>query len=183
MGTLRNKKEKAKWYVISVPPRYENSVKKALQQRVEATESQDIIKEVLVPVQKKIIIRNGKQKVVEENIFPGYVLVNMVLNQQTWELIKNTEGVKGFVRIDKYPKPLPDSQVKAIMKYTEVKQPEFKIAFTIGEAVKINEGVFAGSKGSIQSIDEEKGKLNVLLQFLGREIPVELDLQQVEKLS
>ena len=173
----------AKWYVISVPPRYENRVKKALQQRIEATESQDLIKEVLVPVQKKIVIKKGKQEIIEENIFPGYVLVNMVLNEKTWELINNTEGVKGFVRTDKYPKPLPEKQVQAIMKYTEIAPPEFKVSFSIGEAVKVIEGPFKDAIGNIKKIDDEKGKVVVLVPFLGREVPVDFDLQQIAKLS
>ena len=185
MNRLRrkNKKDEARWYVISVPPRYENSVKKALKQRIEATESQDLIKEVLVPVQKKIVIKRGKQEIIEENIFPGYVLVNMVLNEKTWELINNTEGVKGFVRTDKYPKPLPEKQVKAIMKYTEIKPPEFKVTFSVGEAVKVTEGPFKDAVGNIQKIDEEKGKVIVLVPFLGREVPVDFELQQIKKLS
>ena len=179
----RHKKDDAKWYVLSVPPRYENSVKEALQQRVKATETQNLIQEILVPVQKKIVVKKGKQSIIEETIYPGYVLVKMKLNPKTWEMIGNTEGVRGFVKTDKYPKPLPEKQVQAIMKYMEVKQPEYKISFTVGEAVKIKSDAFKDFMGSIESIDVEKGTVQVKISFLGREVPVDLDISEIEKLS
>lgn len=173
---------KAKWYVLNIRTGYENSIKKEIQQRVEATGLQDKIEEILVPVQKKIFVKKGKQNVKEDKLFPGYVLIKMELNENTWDIVKNTEGVRGFVKTDRYPKPLPEAEVKAIMKFMEVEQPSYQSSFGIGEAVKIVDGAFAGFIGSVQGIDNTKGKIKVLISFLGREAPVELDFSQVSKL-
>lgn len=173
---------KAKWYVLNIRTGYENSIKKELQQRIEATGLQDQIEEILVPVQKKIFVKKGKQNVKEDKLFPGYVLIKMELNENTWDIVKNTEGVRGFVKTDKYPKPLPEAEVKAIMKFMEVEQPSYQSSFSVGEAVKITDGAFAGFIGSVEYIDNTKGKIKVLISFLGREAPVELDFSQVNKL-
>ena len=142
----------------------------------------DKIVDILVPIQKKIIVKKGKQVVTEEKIFPGYVLVKMELNELTWEILNNIEGVRGFVRTDKKPRALPESEVTAILQYMEVEQPSYQSSFSVGEAVKITEGAFADFIGSIQEIDSTKGKVKVLISFLGREAPVELDFSQVSKL-
>jgi len=173
---------KAKWYVLNIRTGYENSIKKELQQRIEATGLQDKIEEIFVPVQKKIFVKKGKQDVKEDKLFPGYVLIKMELDENTWDIVKNTDGVRGFVKTDKYPKPLPEAEVKAIMKFMEVEQPSYQSSFSVGEAVKISDGAFAGFIGSVQSIDNTKGKIKVLISFLGREAPVELDFSQVNKL-
>jgi len=172
----------AKWYVLNIRTGYENSIQKELKQRAEATGMEDKIDEILVPVQKKIIVKKGKQEVKEEKIFPGYILVKMELDNKTWDIVTNTEGVRGFVKTDKYPKPLAESEVQAITKFMEVEQPSYKTSFSIGEAVKITDGAFADFIGSVKEIDTTKGKIKVLVSFLGREAPVELDLSQVEKL-
>ena len=172
----------AKWYVLNIRTGYENSIQKELRQRAEATGMEDKIDEILVPVQKKITVKKGKQEVKEEKIFPGYILVKMELDNKTWDLVTNTDGVRGFVKTDKYPKPLAESEVLAITKFMEVEQPSFKTSFSVGEAVKITEGAFADFIGSVEEIDTTKGKIKVLISFLGREAPVELDLSQVEKL-
>jgi len=184
MSEEKTKKENpnAKWYVLNIRTGYENSIQKELKQRIEATGMEDKIVDILVPTQKKIFVKKGKQDVKEEKIFPGYVLVKMELDNKTWDLVKNTEGVRGFVKTDKYPKPLPESEVKAITKFMEVEQPSFQTSFSVGEAVKITEGAFADFIGSVQEIDTAKGKITVLISFLGREAPVELDLTQVNKL-
>lgn len=173
---------KAKWYVLNIRTGYENSIKKELQQRIEATGLQDKIEEILIPTQKKIIVKKGKQNVMADKLFPGYVLIKMELDGYTWDIVKNTEGVRGFVKTDKYPRPLPESEVKAIMKFMEVEQPSYQTSFSVGEAVKITDGAFADFIGSVQEIDTTKGKIKVLISFLGREAPVELDLSQVSKL-
>jgi transcriptional antiterminator NusG len=172
----------AKWYVLNIRTGYENSIQKELRQRAEATGMEDKIDEILVPVQKKITVKKGKQEVKEEKIFPGYILVKMELDNKTWDIVTNTDGVRGFVKTDKYPKPLAESEVLAITKFMEVEQPSFKTSFSVGEAVKITEGAFADFIGSVEEIDTTKGKIKVLISFLGREAPVELDLSQVEKL-
>lgn len=172
----------AKWYVLNIRTGYESSIQKEIRQRIEATGMEDKILEILVPVQKKIVVKKGKQDIKEEKIFPGYVLIKMELNDRTWDLVRNTEGVRGFVKIDKYPRPLPESEVNAIMKFQEVEQPSYQTSFSVGEAVKIIDGAFADFIGSVEEIDNTKGKIKVLISFLGREAPVELDLSQVSKL-
>ena len=186
-GEKKAKKKKkahpdSKWYVLQVRPGYENSVHNSLLQRVEATEQQEMINGILIPVQKKIVVKGGKQSIKEEKIFPGYVLVKMVLNENTWTIITGTEGIKGFVKTDKYPRPLPEREVQAIMKFMEVEQPAYQASFSVGEAVKIIEGAFADFIGSVEEIDDAKGKVKVMISFLGREAPVELDFSQVSKL-
>lgn len=180
----KKKKENlnAKWYVLNIRTGYENSIQKEIKQRAEATGMEDKILEILVPVQKKIFVKKGKQDIKEEKIFPGYVLIKMELDNRTWDLVQNTEGVRGFVKTDRYPKPLAESEVKAITKFMEVEQPSYQSSFSIGEAVKITEGAFADFIGSVQEIDTTKGKIKVLISFLGREAPVELELSQVTKL-
>ena len=172
----------AKWYVLNIRNGYENSIQKELRQRAEATGMEDEIVDILVPVQKKIFVKKGKQEVREEKIFPGYILIKMELNNKTWDLVQNTEGVRGFVKTDRYPKPLAESEVQAITRFMEVEQPSFQTSFSVGEAVKITEGAFADFIGSVQEIDTTKGKIKVLISFLGREAPVELELSQVTKL-
>lgn len=183
---VKDKKEKtnpnAKWYVLNIRTGYENSIKKELQQRIEATGMQDKILDILIPTQKKIIVKKGKQDIMDDKLFPGYVLIKMELTPQTWDIVKNTEGVRGFVKTDKYPRPLPESEVKAIMKFMEVEQPSYQSSFSVGEAVKITDRAFADFIGSIQEIDNTKGKVKVLISFLGREAPVELDFSQITKL-
>lgn len=174
--------ENLKWYVLTVQTGHENSIAKAIQQRAEATNNQGNIAEVLIPTQKKIVVKGGKQSVKEERIFPGYILISMDLTNETWGLIANTEGVKGFVKADKYPRPLPENEVKAIMKFMEVEQPSYQTSFGVGEAVKITDGAFADFIGSIQEIDEVKGRVKVLISFLGREAPVDLDFSQISKI-
>ena len=174
--------ENAKWYVLNIRNGYENSIQKELKQRIEATGMEDKIVDILVPVQKKIFVKKGKQEVKEEKIFPGYILIKMELDNKTWDLVQNTEGVRGFVKTDRYPKPLAESEVQAITKFMEVEQPSFQTSFSVGEAVKITEGAFADFIGSVQEIDTTKGKIKVLISFLGREAPVELELSQVTKI-
>ena len=178
----KNVNPNAKWYVLNIRTGYESSIQKEIRQRIEATGMKDKILEILVPVQKKIVVKKGKQDIKEEKIFPGYVLIKMELNDRTWDLVRNTEGVRGFVKIDKYPRPLPESEVNAIMKFQEVEQPSYQTSFSVGEAVKIIDGAFADFIGSVEEIDNTKGKIKVLISFLGREAPVELDLSQVSKL-
>ena len=170
------------WYVVSIQSGHENSVVTNLKQRVEATKSQDLIIDTLIPMQKKIVVKKGKQEIKEERIFPGYILVKMVLTNRTVELVTNTEGVRGFVRTESKPRSLPESEVQAIMKYMEVEQPAYQSSFSVGEAVKITDGAFADFIGSVKEIDESKGKIKVLISFLGREAPVELEFGQVNKI-
>jgi transcription termination/antitermination protein NusG len=181
----RTKKEPNKdnqWFVLNTQSGYENSVRDAIKQRVDVSETEDVISEILVPTQKKIIVKNGKQVVKDEKIFPGYVLIKMKLDENTWTLIQSTDGVRGFVKTDKYPRPLPEQEVRAIMKFMEVEQPSYESSFSVGEAVKIIDGAFADFIGNVTDIDPEKGKVTVMISFLGREAPYELEMTQVSKL-
>lgn len=182
LGPKKITKDEPNWYVITTQSGHEQKVAEAIRQRVEATGLEKIITEVLVPVQKKIIVQEGKQKIKEEKIFPGYVLIKMILDQKTWEIISNTEGVAGFVKTTKYPRPLPEDEVQAIMKFMEIERPAFQASFSNGDAVKIVEGAFADFVGSVSEIDETKGKVKVLISIFGRETPVELEFNQVKKL-
>ena len=173
---------KAKWYVLNIRTGYENAIQKELKQRIEASGLEDKIVQILVPVQKKIVVKKGKQKVEEDKIFPGYILVKMELDELTWEIINNIDAIRGFVKTDKKPRALPESGIKAIMQYMEEEQPSYQSSFGVGEAVKITEGAFADFIGSVQEIDQSKGKVKVLISFLGREAPVELEFSQVSKL-
>lgn len=176
------KKEKPQWYVISTQSGHEQKVAEAIKQRVEASKLEKLIAEVLVPVQKKITVKEGKQKITEERIFPGYVLLKMVLDKDTWEIITNIEGVASFVRTTTRPRPLPEEEVQAIMKFMEIEQPAFQASFNTGDAVKILDGAFVDFVGSVSEIDETKGKVKVLISIFGRETPVELSFNQVKKL-
>jgi len=183
MAKKKIENPKLKWYVLNIQTGHENSVAKAIQQRVEATGNDNTVADILIPTQKKIVVKGGKQNVKEERIFPGYILIKMDLSDETWGLITNTEGVRGFVKVDRYPRPLPETEVKAIMKFMEVEQPSYQSSFSVGEAVKIIDGAFADFIGSVQEIDAAKGKIKVLISFLGREAPVELDLSQITKIK
>ena len=181
-STIQTKKAEPKWYVISTQSGHEQKVADAVEQRVKASELRKVITDILVPVQKKIVVKEGKQRITEERIFPGYVLLKMVLDKNTWELITNIEGVSGFVKTTKNPRPLPEEEVQAIMKFMEIEQPAFQASFNIGDAVKITDGAFVDFVGSVSEIDETKGKVKVLISIFGRETPVELAFNQVKKL-
>jgi transcriptional antiterminator NusG len=182
----KSKKKKGnpncKWYVISTRTGHEKSVSRALRQRVEASGLDEQVEEVLVPVQKKIVVKDGEQEIEEEKIYPGYVLIKMDLNQDTWSILKSTDGVRGFVKTDRHPRPLPQKEVDAIMNFMESEQPAYKASFSVGEAVKITEGEFADFIGSVKEIDQDKGKVKVMITFFGREVPIELEFSQVTKL-
>ncbi len=173
---------KLNWYTITVQSGYEASVEKAIKQKIKVNELEDLIKTVLVPVQKKITVKEGKQNIVEEKLYPGYVLINMKLTPETWELVTGVEGVRGFVKTGKHPRPLPEKEVQTIIKFMESEKPSYQASFTVGEAVKVTDGVFKDYIGNIQESDPKKGKVKVLISFLGREAPYELDFSQIKKL-
>jgi len=181
-GKVKKIKAEPVWYVISTQSGHEQKVADSINQRVSASKLEKIITEILVPVQKKITVKDGKQKITEERIFPGYVLLKMVLDKDTWELITNIDGVSGFVKSTKNPRPLPEEEVQAIMKFMELDQPAFQASFSSGDAVKITDGAFVDFVGSVSEIDETKGKVKVLISIFGRETPVELSFGQVKKL-
>lgn len=170
------------WYIVSSYSGHENKVANQIRQRIIANGMEEEIPEVVVPTQEKIVAVGGKKRTVTERLFPGYVLVKMVMDDQTWHLIRNTDGVVGFVGIGKRPTPLSDKEVQAILSFMDVKQPSYQSSFKIGDAVKVVDGPFKDFVGSIKEINEDKGQVTVLLSIFGRETPVYLDFLQVNKL-
>ncbi len=173
---------KAKWFIVHTYSGHENKVAKTLMQRVDAMGFKDRILDVLVPTKEVVKVRGGKKETVKEKIFAGYIFVKMVLDDNSWLLVRTTPGVTSFVGTMNKPTPVRDEEVEAILKFTELKTPVFKSSFSAGEAVKITDGPFTDFLGSIESIDEEKGKVRVLVSIFGRETPVELDFLQVSKI-
>jgi len=177
-----SKDKKALWYVVHTYSGHENKVANALKQRVETMGLTDKVLELLVPTQNRIKITKGKKYEVAEKIFPGYLLVRMILSDDSWLTVRTTPGITSFVGVSNKPAPLPPSEVKAIQKFMEMEAPKYKASFSQGEAVKIIEGPFVDFLGTIDSIDEDKGKVKVLVSIFGRETPVELDFLQVSKI-
>lgn len=170
------------WYIVNTYSGYENKVATQLEARIKANNLDDVITEIVVPTQDKIVISKGKKKTVKEKIFPGYVLIKMLLNDETWQVVRNTEGIVGFVGTKKKPTPVNPGELKSILAFTEVKQPTYQASFSIGDAVKVVDGPFKDFVGSISEINQDKGQLKVLLSVFGRETPVVLDFLQVKKL-
>ena len=171
-----------RWYVVHTYSGHENKVKINLGKRISSFELEDKIQEILVPTQQKIEIKEGKKREVEERIFPGYVLVNMILNDATWHAVRGTPGVTSFVGTVTKPIPLSEKEVEAIKRFAKQKAPKFKTEFSLSEAVKIVDGPFTDFVGTVDEINEDAGKLKVLVSIFGRETPVELDFLQVAKL-
>lgn len=178
----KKKSAKAKWYVVHTYSGHEQKVAHALKQRVATMNLTDYILEILIPTQNKIQIKRGQKLTVKEKLFPGYMLVKMILTDDSWLAVRTTQGVTGFVGVGNKPTPLPESEVKNIMKFMKMEAPKYKTAFSVGEAVKIIEGPFVDFLGSVESIDDERGKVKVLVSIFGRETPVELDFLQVQKI-
>ncbi|HUS52162.1 MAG TPA: transcription termination/antitermination protein NusG [Candidatus Bathyarchaeia archaeon] len=172
----------AAWYVVHTYSGHEAKVAEQLRQRVESMGLEDKILEILIPTQDKIQIRSGKKETTKEKIFPGYMLVKIVLTDQSWLTVRTTPGITGFVGSSTKPTPLETAEVQAIQKFSEIKAPKFKAKFSLGEAIKIIDGPFADFLGTVDKIDEAKGKLKVLVSIFGRETPVELDFLQVAKI-
>ncbi|HLE48425.1 MAG TPA: transcription termination/antitermination protein NusG [Patescibacteria group bacterium] len=171
----------AKWYVVHTSSGHEARVAETLRQRVETMSLEKNIFELMIPTQDRVIIRGGKKANVKEKIFPGYMLVKMVLDDPTWLAVRTTPGVTGFVGSGNAPTALSEKEVDNIQKFVSTPAKRFKTRFSQGEAVKITDGPFSDFLGSISEIDEEKGKVKVLVSIFGRETPVELDLLQITK--
>jgi len=170
------------WYAIHTYVGYENAVKRNLKQRIESLGMEDRIFDVIIPTEKKIKIKGGKRVEVEEKIYPGYVLVDMMVTDDSWYVVRNTPRVTGFVGAGIYPVPLAQEEVDALFKRMESAGIKHKIDFAIGDPVSIIDGPFKEFEGTINEVDEERGKVKVLVSMFGRETPVELDFLQVKKI-
>jgi len=175
-------KSAARWYVVHTYSGHESKVSQTLKQRIDSQKLQNKVMDILVPTQNKIEIKEGKKTAIKEKIFPGYLLINMILDDATWLAVRTTPGITGFVGTSTKPTPLPDDEVATIKRFMQLEAPKFKTAFSTGEAVKITDGPFTEFLGTVSEIDEERGKLKVLVSIFGRETPVELDFLQVAKL-
>lgn len=173
--------ENARWYVVHTTSGHEVRVAETLRQRVETMHVADKVFELLVPTQERVVVRGGKKATIKEKIFPGYLLVRMILDDPTWLAVRTTPGITGFVGSGKTPTPLSNQEVENIQKFVSKPAKRFKSKFTVDEAVKITDGPFLDMLGSISEIDEERGKVKVLVSIFGRETPVELDLLQIAK--
>lgn len=169
------------WYVIHCYSGYENKVRHNLEQRIETMGMKDRIFDVVIPTQEEIEVKDGKRRTVERHIFPGYVLVNMTLSEESWYVVRNTPGVTGFVGMGNTPTPLRPEEVSQIIKRMEADAPTVKVTFKVGERVRIVDGPFNDFRGVVSEIDMERTKVRVMVSFFGRETPVELDFLQVEK--
>ena len=169
------------WFVIHCYSGYENKVRHNLEQRIETMGMKDRIFDVVIPTQEEIEVRDGKRRTVERHIFPGYVLVNLILSEESWYVVRNTPGVTGFVGMGNLPTPLRPEEVSQIVKRMEADAPTVKVTFKVGERVRIVDGPFNDFRGTVAEIDMERTKVRVLVSFFGRETPVELDFLQVEK--
>jgi transcriptional antiterminator NusG len=169
------------WYVIHCYSGYENKVRHNLEQRIETMGMKDKIFDVVIPTQEEIEVKDGKRRTVERHIFPGYVLVNMALTEESWYVVRNTPGVTGFVGMGNNPTPLRPEEVAQIVKRMEAEAPTVKVTFKVGERVRIVDGPFNDFRGVVSEIDMERTKVRVMVSFFGRETPVELDFLQVEK--
>jgi transcriptional antiterminator NusG len=173
--------EAAAWFVIHCYSGYENKVRHNLEQRIETMGMRDMIFDVVIPTQEEIEVKDGKRRTVERHIFPGYVLVNMKLTEESWYVVRNTPGVTGFVGMGNQPTPLRPEEVSQIIKRMEAEAPRIKVSFKEGERVRIIDGPFNDFRGVVSEIDMERTKVRVRVSFFGRETPVELDFLQVEK--
>jgi transcriptional antiterminator NusG len=169
------------WYVVHCYSGYENKVRHNLEQRIETMGMKDRIFDVVVPTEEEIEVKEGKRRTVERRVFPGYILVNMVLSEESWYVVRNTPGVTGFVGMGTQPTPLRPEEVAQIIKRMEAEAPHIKVTFRSGERVRIVDGPFNDFRGTVAEIDMERAKVRVMVNFFGRETPVELDFLQVEK--
>lgn len=171
-----------RWYVVHTYSGHENKVATNLKQRIDTMKLADKIFDIIVPTRNIVTVRHGKKEEIKEKIFPGYILVKMILDDLSWLAVRTTQGVTAFVGAGNKPTPISDKEVETILKFMQLEAPKYKATFGVGEAVKIVDGPFADFLGTIDSIDETKGKLKVLVSIFGRETPVELDFLQVSKL-
>lgn len=170
------------WYVIHTYSGYEDAVARALKQRVEAFGMEGKIFQVLVPKEKRIQVRGGKRRIVEERVYPGYVLVDMVVTDDSWYVVRNTPRVTGFIGAGTTPTPISKQEVDSLLEKMGIEEPEYKVDIKKGETVQIIDGPFKDFDGKVSDVDETRGKIKVLVNMFGRDTPVELDFLQVKKI-
>jgi transcriptional antiterminator NusG len=178
---LENVSDQRAWYVVHCYSGYENKVRHNLEQRIDTMGMKDKIFDVVIPTQEEIEVKDGKRRTVERHVFPGYVLVNMLLSEESWYVVRNTPGVTGFVGMGNSPTALRPEEVQQILKRMEAEAPTIKVTFKMGERVRIVDGPFNDFRGTVAEIDMERSKVRVMVNFFGRETPVELDFLQVER--
>lgn len=174
--------DEKRWFVIHTYSGYEERVKKNLEQRIKFMDSEGEISQVVIPTEDEIEVRSGKRQTVTRKILPGYVLVQMKLSDQSWNIVRNTPGVTGFVGGGGKPSPLQEEEVDKILKQMETETPKVKVSFRQGESVRVTDGPFSDFVGTVDELNPQKGKIKVLLSLFGHETPVELDILQVERL-
>lgn len=173
--------EGAEWFVIHSYSGYENKVQKNLMHRIESMEMQDKIFQVVVPTEEEVELRDGHRRTIERRVFPGYILVEMVMDEDSWYVVRNTPGVTGFVGFGNKPTPLRPDEVDKILKRMDAEAPKIKVSFKVGQKVRIVEGPFEDFMGTVDEIDLDRARVKVLVSFFGRETPIELDFLQVER--
>ena len=171
-----------RWYIVHTYSGYEERVKRNLEQRVKFMDAENKIFDVVIPTEDEIEIRSGQRRTITKKIFPGYVLVEMNMDDESWHVVRNTPGITGFVGCGNKPTPLAENEVKAILKQMEDGAPQVKVGFRKGESVRVVDGPFTDFIGTVDEINMGKGKVKVLLSLFGRETSVELDFLQVERL-
>jgi transcriptional antiterminator NusG len=179
--TAEDVADRGSWYVVHSYSGMETKVKKNLEHRVESMKMSDKIFQVIVPTEEQIELKDGERRVIERRVFPGYILVKMILDDESWYGVRNTPGVTGFVGIGNRPTPLSADEVERIMSRIEAEEPSIKVDFKVGERVRVVEGAFAEFHGVVDDIDLYRGKARVLISIFGRETPVEVDFLQLEK--
>ncbi len=170
------------WFVVHTYSGYEERVKKNLEQRIKSMDTEGEIFEIVIPTEEEIEVRNGQRRTVSKKLLPGYVLVQMMMSDQSWGMVRNTPGVTGFVGSNNKPVPLQEEEVNRVLRQMEAEAPKVKVGFRKGQSVRVTDGPFIDFMGVVDDISMEKGKVKVLLSLFGRETPVELDFLQVEKL-
>lgn len=181
-GTIKSSAERL-WYVIHCYSGQENKVRHAIEQRIETMGMRDKIYDVIVPTEEEIEVKDGKRRTVEKKVFPGYILVEMQMDEDSWFVVRNTPGVTGFVGMGDDPTPLRAEEVKQIMDRMSAESPKVKVTFKVGQKVRIVDGPFNDFYGTVSAIDPDRSKVRVMVSFFGRATPVELDFLEVEKVG
>lgn len=187
MGESNKHEDSRQWYVIHTYSGYEDRVRKNLEQRIKSMDAEDKVFQVIIPTEQEVEVREGQRRTVARKVFPGYILVQMVLDDKSWNVVRNTPGVTGFVSSQDSegklaPAPLKEAEVQAIMKQMEAETPRVKVGFSKGQSVRITSGPFVDFVGVVDEINPHKGRVKVLVSFFGRETPVELEFFQMERL-